>query len=955
MNTAPWSEVEPLLDSLLKEKPEERDSAIERLDVAPQTKDEIRRLLRHLEAPEVDTEGPLAVPPSVDGYEVLRLAGRGGMADVYEAIQLDLKRRVALKVLRVEALSERRRVRFEAEIEALALVDHEHIASVHQTGVTDDGRPFVAIEFVNGETITGYCEKHKPDLVQRIELLRSACEAVQHAHWRGVIHRDLKPSNILVGTDGTSPRLRVIDFGIAKLLRSDEASTTRFTHDGEVVGTLSYMSPEQLSLDPDLVDARSDVYALGVVLHELVTGTHPFIDGSEASPDLRHHLYIRRRVRPVSQQVKRRNWSQSGVSRRDLGIVVRKALEYDADDRYESAAALSGELSRLLNDRPVNARRPSLAYLGRRFVRRRPVASAVAAVGLAALVVGGGLGVTGLARAAAQAERAQHEARVAQETLDLLTMLFEGSDPWSTPDSASLSARDLLDRAADRLSNELVDEPRLRAELFEAIGTIQRKLALLPEAEASLLAALEERERAGDKQSVEFASTLGELGMLNSEWVRLDIAEDYYKRALQIQTELTQVDHPLNAALHVGLGVVHYKKRLYESAEDHYLTGLDIYQRLYGDKHEETTLAMNNLGVLLNVTGRYDEAETLHRRALASRQALYGDQHPYVAMSMGNLARVLENKSDFAGAELLERQVTTITRAALGNDHPNLARALNNLAVSLRQKGRAQEAVPMLREAVDITVGAYGTSHSTVALYQANLSDALTDIGEWNEANELLHESLATTREVQGEEHPGVASLLQKIAIIHLARSEPMSAESYVREAISALRRSGGPNSNRLLPALLNLGRILTEQGKYLEAGEALGEAREVAESAFTSDHWLMGALLNTEAGLLEARSEFAGAEAKAGEAIQVLRIRFDDEHWRLASTRGILASCLAERGSFSEAEAILLRSHELVHSQRGEFALATRTMVRRLVTLYRQWDKPDRAAEYEALLEDLP
>jgi serine/threonine protein kinase len=467
---------------------------------------------------------------SVRNYRIRQLVATGGMGEVYEAEQLEpIRRRVALKVVKLGMDTREVIARFESERQALALMSHPNIAKVFDGGATEQGRPFFAMEFVQGAPITDFCDRYRLTIRERLELFLEACQGVQHAHQKGIIHRDIKPSNVLVAFQNDRPEPKIIDFGVAKATSQRLTEKTMVTALGAVIGTPEYMSPEQAELTGLDIDTRSDIYSLGMLLYELMAGTLPFDSQMLRRASLSE---IQRRIleeEPPRPSTRLTTLGDSAATvaksrkadvpmlarelRGDLDWIILKALEKDRTRRYETVNALALDIRRHLDDEPVRASPPSTMYRVRKFVRRHRVVVAAAVLVVAALVAGIVGTTLGLLRATRAEQRAQAEALTARQVSDFLVDLFQVSDP-ETAQGETITAREILDDGAARIENELADQPLTQAQLMTTIGTVYRQLGLYDQAAPLLERALELRRRHLGEEHLDTATSLLELSAL---------------------------------------------------------------------------------------------------------------------------------------------------------------------------------------------------------------------------------------------------------------------------------------------------------------------------------------------------------------------------------------------------------------------------------------------------------
>ncbi|HET6372683.1 MAG TPA: serine/threonine-protein kinase, partial [Candidatus Polarisedimenticolia bacterium] len=450
-------------------------------------------------------------PTAIGPYRILQKLGEGGMGIVYVAEQSEpVRRRVALKVIKQGMDTAKVIARFEAERQALALMDHPAIATIYDAGTTPDGRPYFVMEHVQGVPITEHCDRLKLTNKERLELFLQVCEGVQHAHQKAVIHRDLKPSNVLVSVQDGRPVVKIIDFGVAKAVSQRLTERTLYTELGVMIGTPEYMSPEQAEMTGQDVDTRTDVFSLGVMLYELLVGALPF-----DSRELRQAGFdeIRRRIREVdppkpsarlstmgdrsTESAKCRGTEPRALRREiqgDLDWITMRALEKDRARRYGSPSDLGEDIRRHLRDQPVLARAPSTGYRAGKFVRRHRLGVAAASVMVVSLAAGAVASAVGLVRARRAEEQARQEAQAKGQVADFLKDLFKVSNP-SEARGNSITARELLDKAAGTIDVQLVDQPEVRAELDSIMGRVYESLGLYVPAESLTSKALQIRKQ----------------------------------------------------------------------------------------------------------------------------------------------------------------------------------------------------------------------------------------------------------------------------------------------------------------------------------------------------------------------------------------------------------------------------------------------------------------------------
>jgi serine/threonine protein kinase/Tfp pilus assembly protein PilF len=803
--------------------------------------------------------GSLEAGSAVGPYRIGRQLGEGGMGIVYLAEQTaPVRRTVALKVIKRGMDTRQVVARFEAERQALALMDHPSIARVFDAGETDDGRPYFAMEHIEGRPITAYCDEQQLGTRERLALFIRVCHGVQHAHHKGVIHRDVKPSNVLVTTHDGKPVPKIIDFGVAKAIEQPLTERTLFTEMGVMIGTPEYMSPEQAEVNPLDVDTRTDVYSLGVLLYELLSGALPF-DARELRSAAFHEILRKiREDRPSkpSARVSELGDDASGSAMRrrsdpatlrrlltgDLDVITMKALEKERERRYGSPAELAGDIERHLNHEPVAARPPSAAYLLRKLVSRHKLATAFV---LTVLVLLAGSTVwlsilyrssqANLSRAVAAEADAEREAETATHVSDFLIGVFEVSDPSESRGNA-VTARELLDGAAERIATELGDEPKMQATLMGTMGNVYESLGLYDQSKRLLEGALELRKAHGSERSPEAAIAMVDLATVLTQQGHFDQSEPLALQALEIQEEMLEPDALAIATTVEVLGSGYWRRGEHAKALPLWTRCLEIREKQLPPDAPEVAQALNNLGNLYMAMGKLEDAEPLFLRSLEIRQRVLGPDHPALAAPTNNLGDLYKRLGRYDEAEQQLLRSLAILEKGYGPDHPYVAYALNNLGLVYRRVERADEAVPLLERALRIRENALPSGHRLIPATLDNLGLACHDAARWEESAAAYERALDLWEAVVGRDHPRYANVLNNYGLLLTDMGRMSESERRLLEAAEIWERVLEPGHPQLAFALHNLAGLYAKTGREAEAEPLYRRALEIREAALRPD-----------------------------------------------------------------------------------------------------------------------
>ena len=852
----------------------------------------------------------------IGGYRLLRVLGEGGMGIVYLAQQDEpVVREVALKVIKPGMDSKRVMARFEAEEQALALMEHPHVARVYDAGLTGSGRPYFVMEYVKGIPITEHCDQHKLTIKERLNLFLQVCHAVHHAHQKGIIHRDIKPSNILVSTEDDQAVPKIIDFGVAKATAKTLTRETLFTEQGQLFGTPEYMSPEQADMANEDIDTRSDIYSLGVLLYVLLTGTHPFDTRDLRQGGLEHVRQVICEIDPKTPSTRLTSLGEEAATvaemrsteistlakhlKRELEWIPLKAMRKERAERYRSASELADDVENYLKGVPLLAGPPGIRYRLGKFVRRnRALVSGMAAVLIVFIA-----GVVGIAIFAVKAERRRTEMQLVSDFLRL--SVIQSHDPYYAGDKIAggkISVRSVLDIVSEGLEG---------------------KFKALPGAEA------------------EIRSTLGWAYWSHGLYKK---SESHLKRAIEMNRSHRGREDPNTLRCIKTLAWVYYYDSRYNDSEPLFVEAAEGFQRVLGAEHEATLHAKTSLGTLYFVQGRFAEAEQLSGKALAIMQNKKNMEIGRLVDYLFMLGYGYRLQGRYQEAEPLITRAFEISRQKFKQKDWRTLGMRQGLGSLYWDQGRYEEAEQQLDIALTSRREIWGEHHPETLATKDSLGWLHYSRGQHEQAEKMFTEVLEAAQRL----HKATTHSMHGLGTLYLNQGRHDEAEPLLKEAVNITNELLGENNWHALHIVNTLSRLYTAQGRFVAAEKQYIETLKAQRHILGNEHPHTLASINDLAVLYTRQRQYDEATTLSKEALEGRQRKLGHDHPATLESMHDIGKLYLRQGQYEKSEAKLVEAYEGRKDKLGPEHPHTLNSLKQLIQLYEAWDKPDKAKEWQ-------
>jgi len=969
MDSKRWEKVQQLFEEAIKIDPEERENFLKN-ECAEDTElfKEVISLLK------ADDEGHSIFSASasdyfypadatLDGkifgnYKLIKQIGSGGMGSVYLAERADghFEQKVALKVVKPGINSDEIINRFEEERQILARLHHPNIAKLLDGGISESGLPYFTMEYVEGLPITAYCDKNNLSIRERLQLFKTVCDAILYAHQNLVIHRDIKPSNILVQEDGT---VKLLDFGIAKVFEEEE-NKRNLTRTGIRVMTPEYASPEQIRGEP--VSTATDIYSLGLILYQLLTGFPPYEVNTTSALEMEKIICLTEPPKPSTMLTKLPglknyewgNLSPEYISQKrkisisklkkiisgDLDNICLMALRKEPHRRYNSIAQLINDINNHLSGMPIIARKSTASYRAKKFVQRHKAGTTIAA---AAVIVISFLTIFYTIRLAQQRDKAKLEAEKSKKVSEFLISLFKVSDP-SNSKGESITARELLDNGVKRIEGELVNQPKILANMLGVTGNVYKSLGLYDESKLLLNKSFILSDSIFGSNSIEAANSYNNLAGIEVAVGEYDKASTNFKKAIQIKTNILGEESLETAESMNDYAMLLREQGKYDDAVKLLLKSLSIREKFSGKNKMDIAESKNNLALLYQDKGEYKLSKKLYDESLQIRKSVYGKIHPAYTETLGNLAFLLQDMGNYDEAGNLFKETLDIDKKLYGEVHPAISTDLYYLASNVALLGNLDSAEVLYREVLQLDEKLLGKNHPYIALDINNLAGIISEKGDYKNAEQLYKKSLQLNISIYGNEHPEVATSLSNLGVLYNRTGKYDAAEPLFKEALDMRIKLLGESHPSVVTSMNIYASLLINQGKYKLAVDQYRQTLALRIKLLGKDHpQTANAYIGLGNALVES-GNYDEAEQNIKSGIEILKRTLPENHWQIYYAESIYGKYYLRVKNYKSAEKVLQSSYKNLQKLRGEKDRFTKGALKLLIKVYEQLDKQKEA-----------
>ncbi|NBC04426.1 MAG: tetratricopeptide repeat protein [Bacteroidetes bacterium] len=843
MNSQQWDDIQDLFHQCIELSLDEQKIFLDNLkEKKPQISAELKKLLdaHHMSGTfledEILEEEFISEGDRVGPWRIIREIGRGGMSSVFLATRADgqFEREVAIKFLHGLIPGQSMHKRLQQEQKILARLQHKNIAQLFDAGLTDEGRPYFILEYIQGKPITEWCNEKHLSFEDRLQLFVQVCEAVQFAHQRLIVHRDLKPNNILVDNHGT---VKLLDFGIAKILEDEPQEGAPVTKTGLFLMTPEYASPEQVH--GDSITTATDVHALGLILYELLTGRLPY-DVSDKKPiEICSIISKTTPAKPSSvvSKISSETIQLGSINiaqhkrrlRGDLDTVVLKSIRKEPERRYGSADQLLQDIRRYQKNEPISARPESAGYLTKKFIQRnRTVVFALSVIGI--------ILVATAIFSLNQARITEIERQKTEQVNAFLQEMLASPNPYQ--DGLEVKVIDILDRTADRIDIELSNQPAVEASVRHTLGVTYRELGDIDKADFQLRQSLAIMNQLFTPPNAELSEIQVEMAKTEQMQGNYQTADSLLNLALTADLELFGRESTTIAARLGDLGSLQWEMGNFNEAETLLRESLELEQKLRSPNHEQIASSMGNLATLLSDQGYDHEALELYREELKIYRTNYeDDRHPAIPQVLSHIGIILDDQEKYEEALADHKKALSLFRELKGEDHPDVVYAMNNLASVMTKMGNMEEALAMQVDAAALYRDIFGPDHPNLGIQYNNIAFTKRNMSDLEGAKESYSKAIETWQSGLPPGHPFLAYGYHNLASVLLSQDRPGEALPYFRDAYKIRTEQLSPENPERAMTTSMLGECLASLGRMAEAEPLLIEGYQSLLASRGEDH----------------------------------------------------------------------------------------------------------------------